>query len=661
METERKDGRRVLLGGVGGDSHSVGLTILRDALRANGYQVRYLGTQNRLEEIVRAARGTDVAMVSSMDGHGRYYLREFAELRQRPEAQGVLWYLGGNLHIGNGVGYERLFMEMGFDRVFVKFVDVTQVLIHLRQDLDARPRATLPWTNEVEGATPSSSSGLTDERVEPDSFERERREVLQQWKTGRGAADLRANAEFLATQPTFAARQRAVNEGSAPILVQPRSGVPGVEGQVRLFRAFREVGVRVVSYQVDSLTRNNDYAAADEAIRESQATGAATLNGFPVINHGVGALRRICAATGLPIQTRHSTRDPRLLAEISYAGGATAFEGGPICYNIPYYKRYPPEEAVRRWQYVDRLTGIYHERFGVVLDREFFGTLTATLIPPSTAIAIDIVEAALAAQQGVKCVSLGYAESGHRVQDVAAIRVLRELAARTLANLGYADVQVNTVFHQYMAAFPAEPARAEELVYQSGLTAQLTGATRVLTKTPVEAMHIPTLADNLNGITLAMRGAEEGRTRVMDEARVAEEAFWIRREAEAILESVFLCGGGVLAAGVVEGFRRGFLDIPFAPSMYNRGEVSSARDAEGAIRYLSFGQLQVDREVREFHRSRLQERRRLEGTRTATQDYLLVERDVMRVPRLEYERWPLFDGSYPAAAVPVQLVHAAAT
>jgi methylaspartate mutase epsilon subunit len=302
---------------------------------------------------------------------------------------------------------------------------------------------------------------------------------------------------------------------------------------------------------------------------------------------------------------------------------------------------------VRRWQYVDRLTGIYHERFGVVLDREFFGTLTATLIPPSTAIAIDIVEAALAAQQGVKCVSLGYAESGHRVQDVAAIRVLRELAARTLANLGYADVQVNTVFHQYMAAFPAEPARAEELVYQSGPH----GA--------AHRRHTRPHQDAGGGDAHPHPGRQPER----DHAGHAR-----RRGGAYPRDGRGACGrGGVLdpprgggdpgerlsvrgrgaGGGVVEGFRRGFLDIPFAPSMYNRGEVSSAADAEGAIRYLSFGQLQVDREVREFHRSRLQERRRLEGTRTATQDYLLVERDVMRVPRLEYERWPLFDGSVP--------------
>ena len=53
------------------------------------------------------------------------------------------------------------------------------------------------------------------------------------------------------------------------ILVQPRSGVALVDEQISLFRNFKQAGVRVLSYQVDSLTRNNNYAGAEEAIRDS--------------------------------------------------------------------------------------------------------------------------------------------------------------------------------------------------------------------------------------------------------------------------------------------------------------------------------------------------------------------------------------------------------
>ncbi|HEX7733725.1 MAG TPA: hypothetical protein VF458_02640 [Ktedonobacteraceae bacterium] len=71
------------------------------------------------------------------------------------------------------------------------------------------------------------------------------------------------------------------------------------------------------------------------------------------------------------------------------------------------------EESIKTWQYMDRLTGLYYERFGIVLDREFFGVLTGTLIPPCLAIMVNIIEALFAVAQGVKSISLGYAEQGN--------------------------------------------------------------------------------------------------------------------------------------------------------------------------------------------------------------------------------------------------------
>ena len=141
-----------------------------------------------------------------------------------------------------------------------------------------------------------------------------------------------------------------------------------------------------------------------------------------------------------------------------------------------------------------------------MLDREFFGTLTATLIPPCVAIVTNILETLLAVRQGVKCVSLGYAEQGHRSQDIAAIRMMRKLTGEILDHMGYKDVQVNTVFHQYMAAFPLSLKRADELIRSSAMTAARSGATRLIGKTPVEAFRIPTLTDNINGIELIQRG-----------------------------------------------------------------------------------------------------------------------------------------------------------
>ena len=636
-----KRGHTILLGGIGGDSHSVGLTILRQSLSASGYQVRYLGTQNTLADFFQRASLANLVMISSMDGHARYYLRDFPALKREFSTDRTLWYLGGNLGVSKVS--ERDFVEMGFHRVFTNFIELTAVLELIERDLANVPAiANFPelWKQSLP-ATCRFPGVAGDTLLDHEIFEERRREVLEHWKTGSGARSLESNAQFLAGQPSFPRVQAQVRMDHNQILVQPRSGVALVEEQIRLFQNFKRAGVKVLSYQVDSLTRNNDYVRAEEAIRDSRVAGSSTINGFPIINHGVSGLRQIAQQTGVPLQARHSTRDPRLLAEISYAGGVTSFEGGAICYNIPYYKDYPLAESIKNWQYVDYLTGLYHKLFGIVLDREFFGTLTATLIPPSLAIVTDILETLLAVRQGVKCVSLGYAEQGHRPQDIAAIRMLGKLTNEILDHMGYKDVQVNTVFHQYMAAFPPSPQRADELIRCSAMTAACSGATRLIGKTPVEAFRIPTLADNLSGIDLIQRGLAGARDCAVDEVRVAEECAHIRREVEAIFDSIVWCGNGDIAQGVVTGFEKGLLDIPFSPSVHNRGEVMTMRDVDGAVRFLFPGNLKLDRETREFHQDKVSERRRAEGIQSPAQDYLLVERDVMQVARCQYERWPL--------------------
>lgn len=634
-------GHTILLGGVGGDSHSVGLTILRQSLSAHGYQVRYLGTQNTVSDFFRMAGMANLVMISSMDGHARYYLREFASLKREFETNGTLWYLGGNL--GSSNGSERDYLEMGFNRVFLNFIKLETVLSMLEQDLDGKDVvANYPalW-KQAWPAIGAFSGTASDTLMDHELFESSRRDVLEQWKTGYGARGLANNAQFLLRQPSFSRIQAQTQMGRNQMLVQPRSGVALIGEQIKLFKNFKRAGVKVLSYQVDSLTRNNNYVGAEDGIRESRIARTSTINGFPVINHGVSGLRKIAQQIHLPLQTRHSTRDPRLLAEISYAGGVTSFEGGAICYNIPYYKDYPLAESIRNWQYVDYLTGLYYKHFGVVLDREFFGTLTATLIPPCIAIVTNILETLLAVRQGVRCVSLGYAEQGHRSQDIAAIRMLGEMTREILSNMGYKDVQVNTVFHQYMAAFPPSEHRADELIRNSAVTAARSGATRMIGKTPVEAFRIPTLTDNLTGIELINSGIATAAECHVDEARVAEECAVIRREVNSIVESIVLGGNGDIAQGVVTGFQKGFIDIPFSPSVHNRGEVMTTRDVEGAVRFLSFGQLQLDRETRQFHEDKVSDRRRSEGIHSPLQDPILVEHDVMQVACCRYEHWPL--------------------
>jgi methylaspartate mutase epsilon subunit len=574
-----------------------------------------------------------------MDGHLRHYLKTFPDLMIKYPDIDAIWYAGGNLDVGSPGRIRGEARRLGFRRVFPTYVDIPTVLSVLAEDLlTRRPAmhgkpAAPPWPVEPGSAPPDQRLTLADLR-------RQRPAVLESWPTGARARDLEDNAAFLLRQPSFAHAHSPGPRAERPFLMQPRSGVALAARQCAAFVALRRAGADVLSYQIDSLTRNNDYQKAGDAITESRERGASTLNGFPMVNHGVNVLRQLIAEVRTPLQTRHSTRDPRLLAEISCAGGVTGFEGGAITYNIPYFKEYSLAQSLRRWQYVDRLVGFYREEFGVVIDREFFGTLTAVLIPPSLAIVVNVIEAVLAASQGVGSVSLGYAEQGNRSQDIAAIRVLRELGQEYLANLGYPGTQVNIVFHQYMAAFPRDRARATQLIVASAATGRLSGASRLIVKTPVEATSIPSVSDNQEGLHLSRLGAIEANNIQVDERMVREEATILRAEVDQILESVLVAGGGSFTEGVVKAFALGYLDIPFSPSVYNRGEVLTARDVHGAVRYLNPGQLRFTTDVVDFHRSRMSERSRTEQPPVRS-DWQLVERDVLQMPSEHYRRWPL--------------------
>ncbi|MCP5112554.1 MAG: hypothetical protein GY953_17140, partial [bacterium] len=441
------DGRHtILLGGVGGDGHSVGLTILRQAFERR-YRVLYLGPRSRLDDFFQLLSIANLVMVSCMDGHAKQYLRRFPDLLTRYPNGRAKWYLGGNPVLGDRRGAERQFMEMGFHRVFARFVDLRAIMDYVDEDLyEVEPaRDPLQLWDATRARLLGSPPAPDDHRIAEEEIMRQRREVLGSWRTGSDASNLEDNAEFLTRQASFPGIQREIDLPGRTPLLQPRSGVALVADQLRLFKAFKAFGAPVLSYQVDSLTRSNNYVGAEEGIQESRLAPQSAINGFPVVNHGVGPLRNISRSIKVPLQTRHSTRAPELLAEISYAGGVSAYEGGPICYNVPYFTRFSLAEAIRAWQYVDRLTGLYAEKYDVTLDREYFGNLTSTLIPPSLAIVTGILEALLAVAQGVRCVSIGYAEQGHRTQDIAAIRSIKSLVPEILQRSGYSNVQVNAV------------------------------------------------------------------------------------------------------------------------------------------------------------------------------------------------------------------------
>ena len=330
---------------------------------------------------------------------------------------------------------------------------------------------------------------LQNKRIPEAEFARQRQEVLAQWPTGK---DVNLE-EAVAYQKAIPQERRfgdklikAKNEGRT--LIQPRAGVPVVEEHIKLMKVLEEKGeADLLPSTIDSYTRQNRYAEAENGIQESIRLGRAMLNGFPAVNHGVAKCRQVVESVNTPLQVRHGTPDARLLTEITYAGGFTSYEGGGISYNLPYCKNVPMERTIRDWQYVDRLTGLYEE-MGVSINREPYGPLTGTLVPPCISHAAAIIEALLAAEQGVKNITVGYGMCGNLVQDIAAIRALQSLTDEYMAKYGYGDVVITTVFHQWMGGFPADEAKAFGVISSASLIAALSKATKVIVKSPHEAV-----------------------------------------------------------------------------------------------------------------------------------------------------------------------------
>lgn len=455
---------------------------------------------------------------------------------------------------------------------------------------------------------------LKNKKWTEEQFFTTREEVLNQWKTGK-EVDLKSAIDFLKKVPenkNFSTKLRKAKEEGIT-LAQPRAGVALIDEHIELLTYLQDMGeADLLPSTIDSYTRQNRYDECEIGIKESLAAGRSLLNGFPGVNHGVEGCKRVFEAVDLPLQARHGTPDARLLSEIIHAAGWTSNEGGGISYNIPYAKNVSIERSLLDWQYCDRLVGFYEEQ-GISINREPFGPLTGTLVPPSTSNVVAIIEALLAAEQGVKNITVGYGMCGNLIQDVAAMRALEEQANECLRERGY-NVYITTVFHQWMGGFPVDEAKAFGLISLGAATAALAGATKVIVKTPHEAIGIPTKEANGQGIRATKMALNllSGQRLPLSKELETEIAI-IKAETKCILDKVYELGNGDLAVGTVKAFATGVIDIPFAPSKFNAGKMMPARDNNGAVRYLQFGNIPFSQELKAYNKKKLEERAKFEG------------------------------------------------
>ena len=474
---------------------------------------------------------------------------------------------------------------------------------------------------------------LNNKRWADEEFFREREKVLSLWPTGKDL-DLDEAVAYLRSLPLPKNYARAVvkakEEGRT--LVQPRGGVALVDDHIALLQCLQDRGgADLLPSTTDTYTRNLKFRQAQQGIEESLRAGRSMLNGCPIVNHGLKAVRRISEAVQRPVIVLSGTAFPMITAETGFAGGMTAYLGAAISYTAAYTKDLPFEQGIRNYQYVDRLTSFYEER-GIRMHREQPGFLTGTLIPPGVGIAVAVLEMLMAAGQGVKHYSLGLCQSLDLFQDVAGLWALEEVGREYLNRLGYGEVFLSTATHQWMQAFPADEPRAYAIIILGGVIAALSGATQIITKSTHEAEGIPTKEANADGVKatrMAIRLMRQNR--LPETPAILQEKKIIMLEARAILDKALEMGDGDPVQASLRSLQAGTLDIPWAPNEHCAGRVIPVRDASGAVRYLDPAGLPLPAEVLSYHREMLKRREEKERHRV---DYEAAIQDIMEVSKM---------------------------
>jgi len=129
----------IVIGVIGADVHAVGNKIIDYTLTREGYNVVNVGVLSNQEDFINAAIETNAKMilVSSLYGHGEIDCRGMRDKCIESGLNGVILYVGGNIVVGKQdfTEVEKVFKNMGFNRVFPPGTSIDSVLSYIKEDL----------------------------------------------------------------------------------------------------------------------------------------------------------------------------------------------------------------------------------------------------------------------------------------------------------------------------------------------------------------------------------------------------------------------------------------------------------------------------------------------------------------------------------------------
>jgi methylaspartate mutase epsilon subunit len=454
---------------------------------------------------------------------------------------------------------------------------------------------------------------IQNKRIDEDVFMRERQKVLAQWKTGR-EVDLAEALAYHRAMPVHKnlphQLQKARREGS--VLMHNLTGQSTMASQLEFLLALQNQGQSgLLQCLYDSYTRTGRFEHLESVIRECETSGKNLLNGYPLVNHGVSGNRRLFEALDRPLGALGPAVDSRLASEIALASGFTQLVDNSYIVFETYTKTVPLEEILGYFQYSLRLAAHYQEHgapVAVTVATGAAGDNSPGIAPPSLGTAGRVLGALAAATQGVKHLIQVNWSHGNIAQDVASSVVTQKLAREYLDRFGYTDAQLYMENGCLGGPYPYDFDEAFAEVMYAGIVSAFTASQMCQVKTFDESSGIPTLENqvrSLRGTGMMYRILRTPNLDFPGSSDVQQEAAMEEREARAIVEKVLELGDGDPLVGAVKAYEFGIMDNPVANNPRVKSKVMGLKDAQGAVRYHSVGNLPFDQEIIDFHQEKI--------------------------------------------------------
>lgn len=383
---------------------------------------------------------------------------------------------------------------------------------------------------------------------------------------------------------TFIDKHRSLGQ----LVVQPRMGFGPIADMQQGLIAVKEANAPTVgTITLDSYTRVNKYQRAREALENGDV-----LNGYPIVTHGpknTEAMISGLIGDDFTVQVRHGTALPKEVFKAIIDSNIDATEGGPISYCLPY-SRIPLEKAVNNWcESCDLFSraSSYERSYHI---ESFAGCMLGQLCPPSLIIALGILECLFFKAYNISSVSLSYAQGTNSRQDIAALKVLRDLASKYLIGQNW-----HVVMYTYMGMFPATTIGSYNLISESARVAALAKCERIIVKTPAEAHRIPTIQENIASIEMVYAASRD-----LDDFHIEfdlEEYEKIYEEVKSIINATLALHDDIGQA-LIMAFHQGILDVPYCLHEENHNLTRCYIDEFGYLQWADIGCLPFSRELR---------------------------------------------------------------